>query len=97
VPSVEFWVLLGSIIFVSLFSTWAHYRITQIAASQLAARVEELNVALGEAIQIVGSGVQTENPLIGIISKILEKQVDAPVTAKVIEQDAQGRFVKKNE
>ena len=96
-PSVEFWVLLGSIIFVSLFSTWAHYRITQIAASQLAARVEELNVALGEAIQIVGSGVQTENPLIGIISKILEKQVDAPVTAKVIEQDAQGRFVKKNE
>jgi hypothetical protein len=97
VPSVEFWVLLGSIIFVSLFSTWAHYRITQIAASQLAARVEELNVALGEAIQIVGSGVQTENPLIGIISKILEKQADAPVTAKVIEQDAQGRFVKKNE
>ena len=94
---MEFWVLLGSIIFVSLFSTWAHYRITQIAASQLAARVEELNVALGEAIQIVGSGVQTENPLIGIISKILEKQVDAPVTAKVIEQDAQGRFVKKNE
>ena len=96
-PTVEFWVLLGSIIFVSLFSTWAHYRITQIAASQLAARVEELNVALGEAIQIVGGGVQTENPLIGIISKILEKQVEAPVSAKVIEQDAQGRFVKKNE
>jgi hypothetical protein len=97
VPSIEFLVLLSGIGVSMVISIWAHYKITQIASSQLAARVEELNVALGEAIQIVGSGVQTENPLMGIISKILEKQVEAPVTAKVIEQDAQGRFVKKNE
>jgi hypothetical protein len=98
VPSVEFLVLLGGIIGSLVVSTWAHYKITQIAASSLASRVEELNLALGEAMQMVGTAApQMENPLIGIISKILEKQAEAPVTAKVIEQDAQGRFVKKNE
>jgi hypothetical protein len=97
VPSTEFWLLVGVIIIVSSISVLAQFKITQIAASQLAGRVEELNLALGEAIQMLGSGVQTENPLIGIISKILEKQAEAPLTAKVIEQDSKGRFVKKNE
>jgi hypothetical protein len=98
VPSVEFWVLLGSIIFVSLFSTWAHYKITQWAASALAMQVQELNEALGEALQIVGNNpMAQENPLVGIIGRILEKQVDAPVKAKLVEQDDKGRFVKKIE
>ena len=91
----EIALVVATIIVSSGFSIYAQFRITQIAASQIAARVQELNEALGEAIQMVGNTVQPENPLMGIISKILEKQVEAPVTAKVIEQDDKGRFVKK--
>lgn len=89
--------LLATIVVSSGFSIYAHFKITQIAASQISARVQELNEALGEAMQLVGTNVQAENPLMGIISKILEKQVEAPLTAKVVEQDEKGRFVKKIE
>lgn len=93
----EIAVILAAIVVSSGFSIYAHFKMTQIAASQIASRVQELNEALGEAIQMVGTTVQPENPLMGIISKILEKQVDAPVTAKIVEQDEKGRFVKKIE
>jgi regulator of RNase E activity RraA len=97
VPSVEFLVLLGGIVGSLVISIWAHYKITQLAASAIAGKVQELNEALGEAIQLVGSAAQPENPLVGLITTILQKEADKPLTAKVIEQDPQGRFVKKNE
>ena len=97
VPSVEFLVLLGGIIGSLVISTWAHYKITQMATSAIAGKVQELNEALGEAIQLVGSGQQQENPLIGLITTILQKEANKPLSAKVIEQDSQGKFVKKNE
>lgn len=98
VPSIEFWVILAMLGLSSLFSIYAQYRITQIAASSLASRVEELNLALGEAIQLVQSGTQAaENPLVSIISKVLEQQIDKPLSAKVVEQDESGKFVKKIE
>ena len=93
----EIALILAAIVVSSGFSIYAHFKMTQIAASQIAGRVQELNEALGEAIQLVGNNVQAENPLMGIISKILEKQVDAPITARVVEQDEKGRFVKKIE
>ena len=96
-PSVELVFLTGLIIGWGSLTTWAHYRITQIAASQLAGKVEELNLALGEAMTLVGSGMPQENPIVSIISKALEKQFDSPIRGHVIEQDAQGKFVKKNE
>lgn len=97
-PSVEFWLLLASVIVVSLFSTWAHYKITQLAASALAMQVQELNEALGEAIQIYGNAsVGGENPWVGIVGRILEGQLGAPIQASVIEKDESGKFVKKIE
>ena len=97
-PSLEFWVLLGSIILFSLFSSWAHYKITQFAASALAMQVQELNEALGEAVQMLGNNpMGQENPWVGIVGRIIERQVDAPVKAKLVEQDEKGRFVSKNE
>lgn len=97
-PSVEFLVLLSGIVGSLVVSIWTHYKITQWAASALAMQVQELNEALGEALQIVGNNpMAQENPLVGIIGRILEKQVDAPVKAKLVEQDEKGRFVKKIE
>ena len=93
--SVELLVIVGVIIVVSLLSTLAQFKITQIASSNLAGRIQELNEALGEAIQLVGTGVQPENPLMAILAKVLDKQIDAPVTAKIVEQDSSGKFVKK--
>ncbi len=98
VPSIEFWAIIAMLGLSSLFSIYAQYRITQIAASSLAARVEELNLALGEAIQLVQTGTQAaENPLVAIISKVLDQQIDKPLSAKVVEQDEFGKFVKKIE
>ena len=90
---------LGVLIVASAFiSIYAQYRITQIGASAVSSRVEELNLALGEAIQMVQSGTQQmENPLVAIISKVLDQQIDPGVTAKVIEKDESGKFVKKIE
>ena len=96
-PSVEFLVIVGVVIVVSLLSTLAHFKITQIASSEIAARVRELNEALGEAIQMVGGGVQPENPLMAILAKVLDKQMDNPLSAKIVEKDESGKFVKKIE
>ena len=95
--SVELLIIVGVIIVVSLLSTLAHFKITQIAASNLAGRIQELNEALGEAMQMVGAGVQPENPLMAIIAKALDNKIDAPVTAKIVEKDESGKFVKKIE
>ena len=78
---MEFWLLVGVIIVVSLSSMLAQFKITQIAASNLATRIQELNEALGEAMQLVGAGVQPENPLMAILAKVLDKQMDVPLEA----------------
>ena len=95
--SWEFWLLVGVIIVVSILSQLAHFKITQIASSNLASRIQELNEALGEAIQLVGSGVQQENTLMSIVSKVLDKHMDIPLEAKVVQKDESGKFVKKIE
>ena len=96
-PSVEFLVIIGLIIGVSLISTLAQFKITQIATSEIASRVQELNEALGEAIQMVGTGAQPENPLMAILAKVLDKQIDNPISATMVEKDESGKFVKKIE
>ena len=46
---------------------------------------------------VQNGAIQAENPLMAIISKVLDQQIDAPVSAKIIEQDESGKFVKKIE
>ena len=97
-PSIEFWAIIAMLGLSSAFSIWAHYKITQIAASTLASKVEELNLALGEAIQMVQSGTQQiENPLVSLVTTILQREADKPIQASVVEQDRSGKFVKKIE
>ena len=96
--SVELYVLLSAIIVSTLFTIWSHYKITQWAASALASQVQELNEALGEAIQMGGnSPVGNDNPWVGIVGRILEGQLGAPIQASVVEKDESGKFVKKIE
>ena len=96
-PSVELLVVLSGIGISLAISTLAQFKITQIATSQIASRVQELNEALGEAIQMVGAGAQPENPLMAILAKVLDKQIDTPISATMVEKDESGKFVKKIE
>ena len=97
-PSMELAILAGLIIGWGSLTIWAHYKITQIAASTLAGKVEELNLALGEAIQMVQNrATQAENPLVSLVTTILQKEADKPIKASVVEQDESGKFVKKIE
>lgn len=98
-PSIEFWAIIAMLGLSSAFSIWAHFKITQIGASAVSAKVEELNLALGEAIQLVQSGTQQmENPLVALLSKVIDQQIEKPgLSAKVVEKDESGKFVKKIE
>ena len=80
-----------------VISILAQFKITQIASSEIAGRVQELNEALGEALTIVGTNGQAENPLLAILSKVLEKQLDNPISASIVNKDESGKFVKKIE
>ena len=101
VYSAEFWLLLGAIFVSSLISAYAQFKITQIAASNVAGRISELDSALGTAIQSIlerADTVQAENPLMAIFAKALDSKMQAPIgEAKVIEKNELGQFVKKNE
>ena len=92
--------MVGVIIIVSSISVLAHFKITQIAASQVAARVQELNEALGEAIQLISGGQMGEpvNPLQGLLVDLIRSKVSEPsIEAKIVEKDDKGKFVKKIE
>ena len=94
---MELAILIGILIVSTSIIIIAQFKIIQIATSNLAGRIQELNEALGEAMQLVGSGIQTENPLMAIIAKALDNKMESPISAKIVEQDESGKFVKKIE
>lgn len=101
---MEVLVVLSGIGISLVISILAHFKIAQIASSEVAGRVEMLNQSLGQAIQMVddakdGLDKATENPWVGLVSRIVDRQLDAPITATVLntERDEQGKFVKKIE
>ena len=95
--SMELAILIGLLIGSTSLIILAQFKIIQIATSNLAGRIQELNEALGEAMQLVGSGIQTENPLMAKIAKSLDNKMESPISAKIVEQDESGKFVKKIE
>ena len=95
--SIELLVVLSGVGLSLIISILAQFKITQIASSEIAGRVKELNEALGEALTIVGTNAQAENPLLAILSKVLEKQLDNPISASIVNKDESGKFVKKIE
>jgi hypothetical protein len=101
VPSIEAYVIIGVLGLCTAFSIWAHYKITQIAASQLAARVQELDNALGEAITGIlenGAGAfQQQNPLLSIFAEALKGKIDSPAITEVTPRSLDGQFKKLEE
>jgi hypothetical protein len=55
-------------------------------------------MALGEAIEMVSSkATEGQNPLVGVLSQILMKNLEPPaIEAKVLQGD-DGKFIKKKE
>ena len=101
VPSVEFYLILAMLGLCTAFSTWAHYKVTQIAASNLASRVSDLDEALGEAIsQLVEGGLvpgTQQNPLLSIFAEALKGKIDAPSIVEASIRTDDGKFKKLEE
>jgi len=101
VPSMELVFLTGLIIGSGILTIWAHYKITQIAASNLASRVSDLDEALGEAIsQLVEGGMvpgSQQNPLLSIFAEALRGKIDAPSIVEASIRTDDGKFKKLEE
>ena len=91
-------VLLGGIGLSALFSAYAHHRITKTYALAIAEKIEELNTALGDAIESIMSGemggIEPPNPIMGIVAQILSNSLDKP-SLPTATQGEDGKFVKK--
>lgn len=80
------------------FSILAHRKMLVQSIESVSSRIQELDQALGEAIEMVSSrSMEGQNPLVGVLSQVLMDNLSAPkIEAKVIQGD-DGKFVKKIE
>lgn len=81
-----------------LLSILAHRKLLENALSQVELAIQSLDMALGEAIEMVSSkATEGQNPLVGVLSQILMKNLEPPaIEAKVLQGD-DGKFMKKKE
>jgi len=80
------------------FSTLAHRKLLETALIQVSERIAELDMSLGEAVEMVSSrSPEGQNPLVGVLSQYLAQSLQpGPIQAKVL-QGEDGKFVKKTE
>jgi hypothetical protein len=101
VPSIEFTVIMAMLGLCTAISIYAQYKVTQIAASNLASRVSDLDEALGEAIsQLVEGGMvpgSQQNPLLSIFAEALRGKIDAPSIVEASIRTDDGKFKKLEE
>lgn len=95
VEIAAFAVLLG---FHWLLSHLAHRKLLENALEQVVQAVQNLDLALGEALEMVNARSQEgQNPLIGVLSEVLLANFKQPtIEAKVLQGD-DGKFKKKTE
>tara|TARA_Y100000593_G_scaffold93878_1_gene190398 strand:- start:1763 stop:2056 length:294 start_codon:yes stop_codon:yes gene_type:complete len=76
--------------------TLAHRKLLQTALVQVSERISELDLSLGEAVELVQSrSPEGQNPLVGVLSQYLAQNLQAnPIQAKVLKGD-DGKFLKK--
>jgi len=83
-----------------LVQVWVIMRIQQISTEMIGDRVEDLNVAIAEAVQnfVDNAGGAQQNPLLPILARIFENSVNQqnnPV--KIIPpKDEKGQFTSDN-
>ena len=97
-PSVELVFLTGLIIGWGSLTTYAQLRIMKTYALAISERIQELNDALGDAIESIMSGemggIEPPNPIMGIVAQILSNSLDKPQLSGPT-QGEDGKFVKK--
>ena len=96
-PSVELVILTGLIIGWGSLTTYAQLKIMKTYALAISERIQELNDALGDAIESIMSGemggIEPPNPIMGIVAQILSNSLEKPLTTPIQGED--GKFVKK--
>jgi len=105
VTSIEFWLLVGVIVFGSLFSILAQFKLTQIATTRVVLEVKQLDSSLVEIVERImeggiGGAAQEMNPMQMLLAQFIQKKIETmPQDVAVVTavQDESGRFVKKNE
>jgi len=87
------------LVILTLSQVYINYKITQIAVSQLAGRVEALNQALGDALSslaesgILAGEMPHVNPIMEIITEVLKNNMNQPTAeVKVIPRKSNGQF-----
>ena len=77
-------------------STLAHRKLLQSALNEVTERIQDLDMTLGEAIEMVLSKTtEGQNPLVGVLSQVLMQNLQPePIKAKVL-QGEDGKFLKK--
>lgn len=103
--SIEFWLLVGVIIVVSLFSILAQFKLTQIATTRVVLEVKQLDSSLVEVVERIMEGgvfgeTQELNPIQMLVAQFIQKKIETmPQDVAVVTpvQDESGRFVKKKE
>ena len=93
---LEIAVFAGLLGFHLYLSTLAHRKLLQNAMIIVSESIEELNMSLGEAIEMVQSNAASgQNPLVGVLSQVLMQNLEQPsIKAKVL-QGEDGKFLKK--
>jgi hypothetical protein len=89
---VAFGLLLG---FHWYFSILAQRKLLQSAMSQVQETISQLDLSLGEAIEMVTSNAsQGQNPLVGVLSQVLMQNLDPKKAEPKIIQGSDGKFLK---
>ena len=79
-------------------SVLAHRNFILQALNQIVGAVEDLNMALGEAIEMVQSrSVEGQNPLVGVLSEVLMQNLGANKPKTKVLQGQDGKFIKNEE
>ena len=88
-------ILTGQAILATILGWWSLV-LTRTTTTRLIQELQNLDSNLAEAIQAVTTmGGEGQNPLVGILSQVLQKNLDNTTYAEVIPaKDSQGKFTK---
>jgi len=75
-------------------STLAQRKLLETALNEVSARITELDMSLGEAVEMVQAGsIEGQNPLVGVLTQYLSQNLgQQPIKAKVL-QGEDGKFI----
>ena len=77
------------------FSTLAQRKLLETALVEVSSRISELDLSLGEAVEMVQSRTgDGQNPIVGVLSEYLAQSLrPEPIQAKIL-QGEDGKFIK---